>query len=76
MKVKSKNYLYFTDFFAKIKPLLTHIRKTPPLRSHYDIDACMFFEVLFLAKPDQGGIVMIPRSPPVEWNQLRRTTTK
>ena len=22
-------------FFAKIYPLLTHIRKTPPLRSHY-----------------------------------------
>ena len=34
VKVKSKNYFYFTDFFAKIKPLLTHVRKTPPLRSH------------------------------------------
>ena len=35
VKVKSKNYFYFTDFFAKIKPLLTHVCKTPPLRSHY-----------------------------------------
>ena len=35
MKVKSKNYFSFTDFFAKIKPLLTHVCKTPPLRSHY-----------------------------------------
>ena len=34
MKVKSKNYFAFTDF-AKIKPLLTHDHKTPPLRSHY-----------------------------------------
>ena len=34
VKVKSKNYFYFTDFFAKIKPLLTHVYKTPPLRSH------------------------------------------
>ena len=36
VKVKSKNYFHFTDFFAKIYPLLTHIRKTPPLRSHYN----------------------------------------
>ena len=35
VKVKSKNYFSFTDFFAKIKPLLTHVLKTPPLRSHY-----------------------------------------
>ena len=35
MKVKSKKYFHFTDFFAKIKPLLTHVRKTPPLRSRY-----------------------------------------
>ena len=35
VKVKSKKYFSFTDFFAKIKPLLTHVRKTPPLRSHY-----------------------------------------
>ena len=35
VKVKSKNYFHFTDFFAKIKPLLTHVWKTPPLRSHY-----------------------------------------
>ena len=35
VKVKSKNYFHFTDFFAKIYSLLTHIRKTPPLRSHY-----------------------------------------
>ena len=35
VKVKSKNYFYFTDFFAKIYSLLTHVRKTPPLRSHY-----------------------------------------
>ena len=34
VKVKSKNYFSFTDFFAKIKPLLTHVCKTPPLRSH------------------------------------------
>ena len=30
-----KKYFYFTDFFAKIYSLLTHIFKTPPLRSHY-----------------------------------------
>ena len=35
VKVKSKKYFYFTDFFAKIYPLLTHVHKTPPLRSHY-----------------------------------------
>ena len=35
VKVKSKKYFYFTDFFAKIYSLLTHVRKTPPLRSHY-----------------------------------------
>ena len=35
VKVKSKNYFSYTDFFAKIKPLLTHVCKTPPLRSHY-----------------------------------------
>ena len=34
VKVKSKNYFYFIDFFAKIKPLLTHVYKSPPLRSH------------------------------------------
>ena len=34
VKVKSKIYLSFTDFFAKSKPLLTHVHKTPPLRSH------------------------------------------
>ena len=34
VKVKSKKYYYFTDFFTKMKPLLTHVRKTPPLRSH------------------------------------------
>ena len=35
VKVKSKNHFYFTDFFAKIYSLLTHVRSTPPLRSHY-----------------------------------------
>ena len=35
VKVKSKKYFSFTDFFAKIKPLLTHVCKTPPLRSNY-----------------------------------------
>jgi hypothetical protein len=35
VKVKSKKYFSFTDFFAKIYSLLTHARKTPPLRSHY-----------------------------------------
>ena len=40
VKVKSKKYFYFTDFFAKIKPLLTHVRKTPPLRSHYSFCKC------------------------------------
>ena len=34
VKVKSKKYFYFTDFFTKMKPLLTHVGKTPPLRSH------------------------------------------
>ena len=33
VKVKSKKYFYFTDFFTKMNPLLTHVRKTPPLRS-------------------------------------------
>jgi hypothetical protein len=27
VKVKSKKYFYFTDFFAKMKPLLTHVAK-------------------------------------------------
>ena len=30
-----KKYFYFTDFLTKMKPLLTHVHKTPPLRSHY-----------------------------------------
>ena len=30
-----KNYFSFYEFFAKIQPLFTHVRKTPPLRSHY-----------------------------------------
>ena len=34
VKVKSKDYFSFIDYFAKIKPLLTHVLKTPPLRSH------------------------------------------
>jgi hypothetical protein len=34
MKVKSKNNFSFADYFAKMKPLLTHVCKTPPLRSH------------------------------------------
>ena len=34
-KIKSKNYFEFTDFFAKINSLLTYVRKTPPMRSHY-----------------------------------------
>jgi len=37
VKVKSKNHFHFTDFFAKIYSLLTHIRKTPSLRSHYGL---------------------------------------
>ena len=40
VKVKSKNYCYFTDFFTKIYSLLTHVRKTPPLRSHYTTRYC------------------------------------
>ena len=40
MRVKSKKQIYFTDFFTKTKPLQTHVRKTPPLRSHYRI--CQF----------------------------------
>ena len=35
VKIKSKKYFYVTDFFAKIYSLLTHVRKTLPLRSHY-----------------------------------------
>ena len=35
VKIKSKNHFYFTDFFAKIYSLLTHVCSTPPLRSHY-----------------------------------------
>ena len=38
VKVKSKNYFSFTDFFAKIKSLLTHVFKNPPLTSHYPTD--------------------------------------
>ena len=34
VKVKSKKYFSITDVFAKIYSLLTHVRKTPPLRSH------------------------------------------
>ena len=34
VKVKSKKYFYFTDFLTKMKPLLTHVQKNPPLRSH------------------------------------------
>ena len=37
VKVKSKNYFSFTDFFSKIKPLLTEVCKTPPLRSYYPL---------------------------------------
>ena len=36
VKVKSKNYFHFNDFFAKIYSMLTHICKTPLLRSHYN----------------------------------------
>ena len=39
VKVKSKKYFSFTDFFTKIKPLLTHVRKPPSLRSHYSCSA-------------------------------------
>ena len=46
VKVKSKNHFYFTDFFAKIYSLLTHVRSTPPLRSHYCI-FCQWFVGLF-----------------------------
>ena len=35
MKVKSKNHFHCTDFFAEIYSLLTQVRKTPPLRSHW-----------------------------------------
>ena len=42
VKVKSKKYFYFTDFFTKMKPLLTHVNKTPPLRSHYCV--CIPFQ--------------------------------
>ena len=34
VKVKSKKYFYFTDCLTKMKPLLTHVNKSPPLRSH------------------------------------------
>ena len=34
VKVKSKKYFSFSDLFAKIKLLFTHLRKTPLLRSH------------------------------------------
>ena len=30
-----KEIFFFYCFFVKIKPLLTQVRKTPPLRSHY-----------------------------------------
>ena len=42
VKVKSKKYFYFCDFFAKIQPLLTHVLKNPPLRSRYPIGHCIF----------------------------------
>ena len=35
VKVKSKICFHFTDFFAKVYSLLTHLHKTPPLRLHY-----------------------------------------
>jgi hypothetical protein len=35
VKDKSIFFFHFTDFFAKIYSLLTHVRKTPLLRSHY-----------------------------------------
>ena len=38
VKVNSKNYFSFTDFFAKMKSLLIHVRKTPPLRSRCTIN--------------------------------------
>ena len=37
VNVKSKKINYFTDFFTKMKPLLTHFRKTPPLRRSHTI---------------------------------------
>ena len=33
-KSQIKKLFFFYWFFAKIKPLLTHVRKTPPLSSH------------------------------------------
>ena len=36
VKVKSKKYFSFNDFFARMKLLLTHVCKTPPLRSQYN----------------------------------------
>ena len=35
MKVKSINIFILLIFFAKMKPLMTHVCKTPLLRSHY-----------------------------------------
>ena len=45
VKVKPKNYFYFTDLFAKIYCLLTHVHKTPPLRSHYCRYRLLFYEI-------------------------------
>ena len=44
MKVKSKQYFYFTDFFSKIYSRLTHVRKTRPLRSHYYLSCLYLFQ--------------------------------
>jgi hypothetical protein len=52
VKVKSKKYFSFSDFFAKIYSLLTHALKTPPLRSHY------YTYILFIASAiDQNQIL-------------------
>ena len=47
VKVESKNYFSFTDFFAKIKPLLTHVCKTPPLRSHYKLYIVILKQIFY-----------------------------
>ena len=40
-----KLFFLLLIFFAKIKPLLTHVRKTPPLRSHY-----LFYNIVAFLK--------------------------
>ena len=61
MKIKSKNYFAYTDFFTKIKPLLTHVRKTPPLRWKYYFKHTLASICTYKVGPMLSQIFMIPQ---------------